>query len=76
MRIRFQRLAAPLASKTKGTTQQPPHDVVAGQHAARGIDGPFHKRDPGQLFYQLVRYDGIFFNGRYDDAAFFHFLSL
>lgn len=25
------------------------HDVVTGQHAARGVDGPFHKRDPGQL---------------------------
>ena len=52
------------------------NNIIAGQNAARGIDGPFHKRNPGQLFNKLVRNDGIFLDGRYDDAAFFHVCSL
>ena len=48
------------------------HDVRAGQHAAGRVDGPLHQGDARQSLDQLIGDDGVLFDGRNDDAAFFH----
>ena len=64
--------ACPLADQRDFLAVREHHNVLARSHGARRVNGPLHKRDPGQLFDQLVGDDRVFLDGRDDDAAFFH----
>ncbi len=67
--------AKPFANQAYFLAVGQDNDVAAGLARPGRIDGPLYQRYPGQLLDQLVRNDGIFLDGRNDNAAFFHFLS-
>ena len=47
-------------------------DILALRHGAGCLNGPFDQRHARELLDQLIRDDGVFLDGRDNDAAFFH----